>query len=166
MLIFKVLKQVNFMFSHSLPHVLMRSSLCVSTWPDQGHLCTVLKTSTSCQVLCISRAPLDWHWQTGHTGLSSPSGAINCFGVNLCFRSCLFQPLQILRRITAHCLFLLFWHMCGTHVSCLLLLAGKEKEWCVLCAATLLEPGCWLLCWWVVCFSHCSLFVLTSRTCS
>lgn len=48
---------------------------------------------------------------------------------------------------------------------------GRQREAvvCVACcslAATLLEPGCWLLCWWFVCFSDCSLFVLTSRTCS
>lgn len=158
------------MFSHSLAHVLVRSSLCMSTWPGQSHLCTIQKTSTSCQVLCISRAPLDWQGQTGQADLSYPSGAISWFGVDLCFRSCLFQPPQILRRITAHCLLLLFWHMCVTHVSCLLLLAGKREG--VVCvvrcslAATLLEPGCWLLCWWVVCFSDCSLFVLTSRRCS
>lgn len=155
------------MFSHLLAHILVRSSLCLSTWPDQGHLFTIQKTSSSCQVLCISRAPLDWHWQTGQPDLSCPSGAISCFGVDL-FRSCLFQPPQILRRITAHCLFLLFWHMCGTHVS--YLLAGKwEGVVCVVrcsLAATLLEPGCWLLCGWAACFSDCSLFVLISKTSS
>lgn len=159
------------MFSHSLAHVLVRSSLCVSTWPDQGHLCIIQKTSTSCQALCISRAPLLTDNDRPHRQtfllLQEPSAVL---GVDLRFRSCLFHPPQVLRRITAHCLFLLFWHMCGTHVSCLLLLAGKRGGVvCIVCrslAATLLEPGCWILCWWVVCFSDCNLFVLTSRTCS
>lgn len=57
-LIFKVLKQVDFMFSRSLTHILARSNMHVSKRSDQNHLCSIqkapapsVKASASLEVL-------------------------------------------------------------------------------------------------------------------
>lgn len=50
--IFKVSKQVDFLVSRSLTHILGRSSVHASKWSHQDHLCTTQKTMRAvCQVL-------------------------------------------------------------------------------------------------------------------
>jgi len=58
--IFKVSKQVDFMLSGCLTHILTSSSMHMSKQSDQDHLCSVQKTMFAfCLVLCTSGAPLD-----------------------------------------------------------------------------------------------------------
>lgn len=108
----------GFMLSHS--HILKQQHTCVQVvWPRSLVCNTEDNAHCLWSPLCVSGAPLDCWWQTSlWTDLSSPSGAVSYFGVDLHFRSCLLEPLQILSHATALCLFFLFWHVCETHVSC------------------------------------------------